>query len=481
VDGDNQPVVEPADELVETVREIRERVRARHPRGAAPGGVALPDLLPLAHARDSAAAKVASIGVVNPRPPGLVNSIVQASKKFIARLLDWHVREQVEFNRAILVSLEAVLEALNENNRALARLASGLDETARATSQLKEQTTGLGDLREETRELKDIRTHWSAWRQEWEHKLSVNEVQFLRSVADLTAAFTHRTALMESNLREMARSQHADYLGVLDRSSLEIQRRLWADLERIRSEFERLIHTELRLIRQRASLPQAETPAAVSPAPPPVLSFDYARFAERFRGTEEYVRRRQAFYVPHFQGRGAVLDVGCGRGEFLELMKEAGIAARGIDISGESVSLCRQKGLDAETADLFSYLGGLADAGLDGIFCAQVVEHLPPGRLAEMVRLCASKLARGGLLAIETPDPRCVAIFATHFFLDPTHTRPVPPELLSFYMEESGLGQIEVHSLSPAAESMPSLAALPNDFRDAFFGGLDYAILGRKL
>ena len=309
----------------------------------------------------------------------------------------------------------------------------------------------------------------------------MNEVQFLRSAADLTAAFTHRTALMESNLREMARSQHADYLGAIDRSSLEIQKRLWADLERIRAEFERLIHTELRLIRQRASLPQAETPAAVSPAPLPVLSLDYARFAERFRGSEEYVRRKQEYYLPHFRGCGEVLDVGCGRGEFLELMKDAGIAARGIDISAESVSLCRQKGLNAETADLFSYLGGLADAGLDGIFCAQVVEHLPPGRLAEMVRLCASKLARGGLLAIETPDPRCLAIFATHFFLDPTHTRPVPPELLSFYMEESGLGRIEAHPLSPAAESMPSLAALPNDFRDAFFGGLDYAILGRKL
>jgi O-antigen chain-terminating methyltransferase len=98
-----------------------------------------------------------------------------------------------------------------------------------------------------------------------------------------------------------------------------------------------------------------------------------------------------------------------------------------------------------------------------------------------MIRLCAEKLERGGVLALETPNPECLAIFATHFYLDPTHTRPAPHPLLAFYMVEAGFGAIEVHKLSPAVESMPSLASLPEDFREAFFGGLDYAIIGRKL
>jgi len=98
-----------------------------------------------------------------------------------------------------------------------------------------------------------------------------------------------------------------------------------------------------------------------------------------------------------------------------------------------------------------------------------------------MIRLAASRLDRGGVLAIETPNPECLAIFASHFYLDPTHTRPVPHALLSFYMEEFGMGSIEVHRRSPAVESMPALASLPEDFRAAFFGGLDYAIIGRKL
>jgi O-antigen chain-terminating methyltransferase len=468
VAGDNQP------ELVEVIREIRERVRARHPQGQAAGNIALPDLSPVVHARDTAAAKVASIGTVNPRAPGLANSVIQAFKKLTARLLDWHVREQVEFNRATLASLEAILETLSENNRALSRLAAGLDDLRGAIS-------ALGDLKEEARELKDIRTHWSVWRQEWEHKLSVNEVQFLRSVADLQAAFTHRATLMESSFREMTRGQHGDYLGALERSGLEIQKRLWADLEKSRAEFERLIHTELRLIRQRASMAAADIPTAGAPATPPIQAFDYARFAERFRGSEDYVRRKQEFYVPYFRTTREALDLGCGRGEFLELMKQAGVEARGVDSSVECVAICRQKGLTADAADLFSHLSSQPEGTIGGIFCAQVVEHLPPERIPEMIRLCAEKLERGGLLVIETPNPQCLAIFASHFYLDPTHTRPVPSSLLSFYMEEAGFGRIEVHTLSPAVESMPTLGSLPEDFREAFFGGLDFAILGRKL
>ena len=176
-----------------------------------------------------------------------------------------------------------------------------------------------------------------------------------------------------------------------------------------------------------------------------------------------------------------MLDIGCGRGEFLQLMREAGLAARGIDLDRESVALCLARGLEAEEADLFAWLDAQPEGSLGGIFCAQVVEHLPPERLPDFVRLAATRLERGGLLAVETPNPECLAIFATHFFLDPTHTRPVPHALMAFYLEEAGMGSIEVHRLSPALESMPALAGLPGEFREAFFGGLDYAILARRL
>lgn len=465
------------EELLAAIQAARDRVRARYPstQTAAPN-VALADLMPVVHARDAAEAKVASIGTVNPRPPGLANRLIQWTKRLIARALDWHVREQVEFNRAMIDCTEALLGALNDVNRALAGLASEF------ASRQEEMRRQLEEAREEARQLRDMRSHWSAWRVEWERKLSVNEVQFLRAAADLQTAFQHRVTLMESNFRDLVKSQHADYATALERSALDIQKRLWGDLERIRGEYERLIHEELRVVRQRAAALAAPAPAIPAPAGAPLApELDWLRFASRFRGSEERIRELQRFYVPFFEGAREVLDLGCGRGEFLEVMKEAGIPARGVDLSRESVELCRAKGLSAAQADLLEHLASLADASLGGIFCGQVVEHLEPARLPELVRLASRKLERGAALAIETPNPECLAIFATHFFLDPTHTRPVPSSLLVFYLEEYGFGRIQVHRLSPALESMPSLAALPEDFRQAFFGGLDYAVVGRRL
>ena len=458
-------------ELIAILREVRERVRGRNPRTSAGAEIALPDLLPLVHARDAALGKVAAIGSVNPRSGGLVNALVQTWKRLVARVLDWHVREQVEFNRKIVAYADAVLEVQRESNQAIVEMA------ARLAAEEK-----LGN------ELKDIRNHWADWRFDWENKLQQNEIQFLRSVADLQGGFQHRVTLMEASHRELMHVHNVDFHAALERHAFDIQKRLWADLEKMHTEVERIIHSELRMIRQRAQISvassaPAETAQRLAPAAPAAapLAFDYARFAERFRGSEDYVKAGQQFYLPYFQGCRNVLDIGCGRGEFLKMMQTAGIPARGIELSAESVAACNLQGLEAETADAFPYLAALPEGSLDGIFCSQVVEHLPADRLPELIRLCAGRLAPHGVIAIETPNPECLAIFATHFYLDPTHTRPVPHPLLIFYLEEFGVGNIELRRLTPAKESMPALHSLPEDFRDAFFGSLDYAVIGRKL
>jgi 2-polyprenyl-3-methyl-5-hydroxy-6-metoxy-1,4-benzoquinol methylase len=440
-------------ELIAILQEVRDRVRARHPQTSAPGSVPLADLLPLVHARDAALGKVASIGMVNPRRGGPVNALIQTWKRLVARALDWHIREQVVFNRRVMDCFDAAIEALNENNRAI---------------------TDLAALRLEAEELKDIRRHWAEWRAGWEVKLRETEAHYLRNVGELHAAFQHRVTLMDANFHETARLQHSDFTAALREG-----------MEHTRREFERLIHSELRLIRQRSQLtgPLPNGRGSESAPEPQALAtgFDSAAFAERFRGSEDYVKAGQQVYVPYFTGRTRVLDLGCGRGEFLELLRAAGVQARGIDLSVESVARCRAKGLEAEVADLFSFLAAQPEGSLDGIFCAQVVEHLFPERLPELIRLAARSLEPGGVITLETPNPECLAIFATHFYLDPTHTRPVPHALLVFYLEEFGVGNIEVKKLSPAVESMPSLSKLPDEFRAAFFDGLDYGVMGRKL
>jgi len=466
------------DELTAAIHAVRDRVRARHPEGSLGlEGVAAPDLSPLVHARDAAEAKVAAIGTVNPRPPGLKNSIAQFFKKMIARALDWHVREQVEFNRAAMMCVQASIDALADTGRALAALAAHHQELARSASA-------------EIQEMKDIRRHWAEWRVGFEDRRSANEIHMLRTISELQAAFQHRVTLLEQNFRELARQQHDGFETALERNTLDVQKRLWRDLERIRGEYEKLIHAELKLIRQKAvagSLIHG-SPSAAAPNGAARINVDWLRFAEVFRGSPERIHALQKKYAARFAsvsqglqtGSQEILDAGCGRGEFLEAARDAGLAARGIDQSEECVAICKSKGLAAERADLFEYLDGLADLSLSGVYCSQVVEHIPPERLPDLVNLLARKLNHGAMAAIETPNPECLAIFATHFYLDPTHTRPVPAPLLRFYLEEAGLVNIEVERLAPAAESWPSLMELPSGVRENFFGGLDYAIFARK-
>lgn len=470
------------EELTAAIREVQQRVRARHPGGSlGDTGVALPDLIPLLHARDAAEAKVAAIGRVNPRPGGLLNQAIQGVKRLISRALDWHVREQVEFNRAAVQCVHAMLETFEQNNQALSRMAGFVQEqTSRLRGELEAVESSLRTAEADAAELKDIRRHWVEWRQGWEEKLNRSEVYMLRTISELNASFQHRSTLTEDSFRKAMLEQHGGFQNLLAKAGAEIQERLWADLSRIRGEYEKLIHDELRVIRQRSAASRPEPVASAVTVTSGAPQIDWLKFADRFRGSEESIRRAQSLYVGRFAGLTDVLDIGCGRGEFLEAARAAGIGARGIDLSEECVALCRSKGLDAEVADLFAYLAALPDRSLGGVYCSQVVEHLSPAALPEMIRLLGAKVRSGGLAAFETPNPECLAIFATHFYLDPTHVRPVPAPLLAFYLEETGFGQIDIQPLSPAIDTMPALETLPPAFRQAFFGGLDYALFGQK-
>lgn len=458
------------EEVAEAVEEIRRRVRQRHKR-TAEAEIEPPvqlSVTPLTVARDVVEARSAYIGRVNPRSGGWVNSLIQKGKNGVARGLGWMVRGQVEFNQAVVAYMD-------KNDRAM------VEQNATAYEATRKLAQEIADVRKAQVWLEELR--------EAHTKMEMRTLQILRTVE---ASGRRRDELFQEERLAM----HHDYQESLRDASKQIQERLWGDLDQLKVEHERQIHTELRTIRRKiaaadgasTSQPVSATAVATPPTAPPHTpgeTFDYASFEERFRGDEEYVSDSQEFYLPYFVDRSKVIDLGCGRGEFLAVLAARGADVCGVDLDTTALAACREKNLTVEQADMFEFLGRQEDDSWDGIMCAHVIEHLPPLRLQELTDLCFRKLRPGGVVAYETPNPGCLAIFAGDFYLDPTHRAPVPAGRMNFHLKESGFGGIESMERHPAPEVFSELRALDDSpqtaaFRQKFFGGLDYAIIARK-
>ena len=172
---------------------------------------------------------------------------------------------------------------------------------------------------------------------------------------------------------------------------------------------------------------------------------DYRAFQLRFRGDANEISRSMQAHVSRFENvPGPVADLGCGRGEFLELLRDADIEGIGVEINAADVASCVERGLNAECADLFDWLEARRPGTLGGIFMAQVIEHIPPPDWARLTDLAASRLAPGGRLVIETINPESLFALTRAYVLDPTHTRPVHPQLLAFLAQRSGLTDIDI-------------------------------------
>ena len=223
---------------------------------------------------------------------------------------------------------------------------------------------------------------------------------------------------------------------------------------------------------------------------------DYYRFEERYR-PEAVVKAYQQDYVPFFEGHRNVLDLGCGKGEFLEVLRSAGIEAYGVDLNESMVQACNDKGLLAFQADALEYLAGLPDDSLGGLFAAHLIEHLPPITLVELTQLAMAKIEPGAYLILETPNPLSVWALTNYFYMDLSHIKPVHPKAIAFVLEMQGYRDIEVRYLSPVPETV-QLELLPENTRtswrkivgllnqnidrlnDFLYGFADYAITARK-
>jgi O-antigen chain-terminating methyltransferase len=345
-----------------------------------------------------------------------------------------------------------------------------------------------------------------------EGRLSALESSIGASLSAASASTSESLAEMSRSINvaldEMSRSENValdvvrgDIVRV-EQGVNAVQERFWSDFAR----FQQKIDNEVRLVRQRllalsAAVDAGATSAAAAPGTAAAqqtttpAAFDYSHFEDRFRGPEESIRKRQALYLPILKDAAPVLDVACGRGEMLELLREQGIAARGVDLDLDMIERCKAKDLPVERADALAYLESQPAESLGAIFSAQFIEHLPAAAYVRLIELAFSRLRPGGRLILETQNPECLAIFSQSFYLDPTHVRPVPPQQVRFLLEEAGFQHIAIHYLSPATEAglpeLPRMADAPGlnaaqwnaaaeRFNETYFRFMDYGIVGVK-
>jgi SAM-dependent methyltransferase len=212
------------------------------------------------------------------------------------------------------------------------------------------------------------------------------------------------------------------------------------------------------------------------------------RFEEAFRGSREEMLDRYRDLAERLVGQEPVLDVGCGRGEFLELLAELGVEASGVDLDGEVMKAAAGRGLHVAEEEALRHLSTIDNHSLGGMVLIQVIEHFSAQEIIDFVALAADKVRSGGRVFVETVNPQSLYVFAHALYLDPTHVRPVHPAYLAFLFREAGFAKVDIEwrspppaedVLEPAPDDSP-VAALHNEnvrrLNELLFAPQDYLI-----
>jgi SAM-dependent methyltransferase len=210
----------------------------------------------------------------------------------------------------------------------------------------------------------------------------------------------------------------------------------------------------------------------------------YRAFEEEFRGSRESIKSRLCFYLPFIeplkqtQPYPKAVDLGCGRGEWLEILAENGFSALGVDRDDGMLAACRERGLASEKADAIECLKRLPDSSLVIVSGFHIAEHLPFADLRRLVQESARVLKPGGLLILETPNPENLRMAGTSFYLDPTHERPLPPDLLKFLAQYYGFARVKIVRLQESAELRAKVSITLMDVLSG--SSPDYAVIAQK-
>lgn len=220
--------------------------------------------------------------------------------------------------------------------------------------------------------------------------------------------------------------------------------------DRLRAAERRTAELEERLLRLERRPPTAVS-GTVAAQPAAAALPDYFAFEARMRGAFDHVRERQHPYVERLRGHAPVLDLGCGRGELLSLLRDTGVEASGVDANADMVAYARAEGLDVQQADARDALAARVDGSIGAVTALQLLEHLPPADIVSLLELAHTKLRPGGMLVAETIDPSTPAALR-NYFADLTHVQPLVPETLELLVRGAGFRESETISLNDSLD-----------------------------
>lgn len=239
--------------------------------------------------------------------------------------------------------------------------------------------------------------------------------------------------------------------------------------------------------------PHAATPASATGHQPEstLLADDhtldqfYIEFENKFRGKEADIKKRLEIYLPYFKAakkspKHPTIDIGCGRGEFLKLLKEHDIPAKGLDLNESMVKRAKEQGLDVVQADAMQYLHEMPSNSAYAVTGFHLVEHIPFAALLRLMDECYRAIQPGGYAIFETPNPENVIVGSHNFYHDPSHLNPIPPALLAFVMETRGFSNVKIKRLHPMETNFETEDPLVLRIAERMYGPSDYAVVAQK-
>ena len=373
-------------------------------------------------------------------------------------------------------------QAESHNAAQLERVANHVNEaTAQLSSEIREQLE-LNQTYVETlpRQLNDLQ--------------SIVRMQFHSIISEQGKVTRIHDALNKGYMSlEAQMNKHAG-------EQTEVQQRQAAELQGLRVQLEQQIDELVdRLQKFRMDIAQQETRLAnfldqssvasdevqrVSGERDHLLDSMYFALEDTLRGTPEQVKDTVQIYLPVLREAAIttdILDVGCGRGEWLEVLRENGFQARGIDTNRIVLQRCRELSLDVVEAEALTYLGSLSDSSLNAVTAFHFAEHLPLDALVRFLDEAGRTLKPGGLLILETPNPENLLVGSCNFYLDPTHKNPLPIPTLKLLVEARGFRCQEVMKLHPVGSAKIEVKdQLTSHLNHFLYGPMNYAVVARK-